>query len=241
MQQHEISPEVITELIQFLSPNIPRYLRQQALDYIVGLSASNQFNIIFQMKNFLLGRSLCRLACEDNVDENCVISSLINVSSADVKCAGYIASNSELIQQCIGYCRDDNVPRSLNAAKLLSNLSLHFPDKLYHALIKDWKDATADIITRLNGTSLCEVTDYLGYILVNLTSVAKVRCLLCDKFRQILRLVDCSERPKRRLIAIDILRNLCFEKMLYKTRELRAKDKREREDDLEKRKLWLMN
>lgn len=65
---------------------------------------------------------------------------------------------------------------------------------------------------RLNDSVSCESTNYLGYVLVNLTSIANVRCLLCETFvQQILPLVDYSKRPERCLIAIDILRNMCFE------------------------------
>lgn len=49
MKQHEISPEVITELMQFLALNTDRNLRQQALDYVIGLSASDHFNVIFKV------------------------------------------------------------------------------------------------------------------------------------------------------------------------------------------------
>ncbi|VDK87877.1 unnamed protein product [Onchocerca ochengi] len=212
MKQNEISPEVITELIQFLSPNIHHHLRQQALDYVIGLSASEQFNVIFQANDFLLGRSLCRLICEDNIDGNNIFPALINATATDVLCAKYVIDNTEFIQRCIEFCRDNSEQYSLNAAKLLSNLSLHFPDRLYDAAMKSWENIVADIIKRLNDSISHENIDYLGYVLVNFTSIASIRFLLCEKFvRQILPLVDCIKRSERCLIAIDILRNLCFE------------------------------
>uniref|UniRef100_A0A0R3RYF5 Protein HGH1 homolog n=1 Tax=Elaeophora elaphi TaxID=1147741 RepID=A0A0R3RYF5_9BILA len=179
MKQHEISPEVIAELIQFLSPNIHHSLRQQALDCVIGLSSSDQFNAIFQAKDFLLGQSLCQLICEDIIDGSDVLPALINVTATDVICAKYVISNTELIKRCIEYCRSNNERR--------------LPE-------------------RLNEPVSDESANYLGYVLVNLTSIAKVRCLLCEKFvQQMLPLVDCNKTPERYLIAIDILRNMCFE------------------------------
>ncbi|KAM3724226.1 Protein HGH1 [Dirofilaria immitis] len=216
MKEHEISPKLIKELVHFLSPNTRRDLRQQVLDYITGLSASNQFGVIFQANDFFLGRSLCRLICEDNTNENDIFPALINATAADVVCAEHIINNIELIQRCIEYCRDDNEQYSLNAAKLLSNLSLRFPDRLYDALMKDWKNIVADIIEKLNDSTSYGNIGYLGYILVNLTSIANIRCILCEKFiRQLLPLVDCNTRSERCLIAIDILRNLCFESRFH--------------------------
>uniref|UniRef100_A0A1I7VHN2 DUF383 domain-containing protein n=1 Tax=Loa loa TaxID=7209 RepID=A0A1I7VHN2_LOALO len=212
MKQNEISPNVIVELIQFLSPDINRNLRQQALDYVIGLSASDQFNVIFQANDFLLGRSLCRLISEDNTGGSDILPALINATATDIVCAKYVIDNTELVQRCVKYCRDGNERCSLNSAKLLSNLSLHFPEALYDALMENWEDFIGNTIKRLSDSSSCEDIEYLGYVLVNLTSIANVRCLLCEKFiRHILPLVDCEKKSKRCLIAIDILRNMCFE------------------------------
>ncbi|VDK85230.1 unnamed protein product [Litomosoides sigmodontis] len=212
MKQHEISPEVITDLIQFLSPNVHHNLRQQALDYIIGLSASDQFNVIFQANDFLLGQSLCQLICEDNANGNDILPTLINATATDVICVKYVISNMELIQRLIEYCRVGDEQRSLNAGKILSNLSLHFPDRLYDVLVKEWDDFIADIIKRLNDSVFYDSTKYLGYVLINLTSIASIRCLLCQKFvQQMLPLMDYNKRPERCLIVIDILRNMCFE------------------------------
>ncbi|KAK6100760.1 hypothetical protein QQG55_1975 [Brugia pahangi] len=212
MKGHEVSPEVINELIQFLSPNVDRNLRQQALDCVIGLSASDHFDVIFQANDFLLGRSLCRLICEGHIDDTDVLPAIINATATEIVCAKYVTDNTELVQRCTEYCRDCNDQYSLNAAKLLTNLSLHFPDNLYDALIKDWDDFISDTIRRLNDSTSCEAADYLGYVLVNFTSIANVRCLLCEKYvRQILPLVDWNRRPRRCLIATDILRNMCFE------------------------------
>ncbi|MCP9258872.1 hypothetical protein DINM_001866 [Dirofilaria immitis] len=87
---------------------------------------------------------------------------------------------------------------------------------LYDALMKDWKNIVADIIEKLNDSTSYGNIGYLGYILVNLTSIANIRCILCEKFiRQLLPLVDCNTRSERCLIAIDILRNLCFESRFH--------------------------
>ncbi|VDM11787.1 unnamed protein product [Wuchereria bancrofti] len=212
MKEHGVSPEVINELIRFLSPNVNRNLRQQALDYVIGLSASDHFDVIFQANDFLLGRSLCRLICEGSIDDTDVLPAIINATATEVVCAKYVTDNTELVQRCIEYSRDCNDRYSLNAAKLLTNLSLHFPDSLYDALVKDWEDFIPDAIRRLNDSMSREAANYLGYVLVNLTSIANVRCLLCEKYvRQILPLVDWNTRPRTCLIAIDILRNMCFE------------------------------
>ncbi|VDN90425.1 unnamed protein product [Brugia pahangi] len=224
MKGHEVSPEVINELIQFLSPNVDRNLRQQALDCVIGLSASDHFDVIFQANDFLLGRSLCRLICEGHIDDTDVLPAIINATATEIVCAKYVTDNTELVQRCTEYCRDCNDQYSLNAAKLLTNLSLHFPDNLYDALIKDWDDFISDTIRRLNDSTSCEADDYLGYVLVNFTSIANVRCLLCEKYvRQILPLVDWNRRPRRLSVRSGTLKRFAYTASIENIKQATAK------------------
>lgn len=63
----------------------------------------------------------------------------------------------------------------------------------------------------LNAKDSADFADYLGYVLVNCTELPKIRREVCDHVKNLLPLISLKNRPKRRLIAVDIVRNLCFD------------------------------
>lgn len=60
--------------------------------------------------------------------------------------------------------------------------------------------------------------DYVGYVLRNLTTVDDVRSQVADQetvFFDLLPLIQQERWQKRKRIAVDILRNLCFDDGLF--------------------------
>ncbi|VDN03352.1 unnamed protein product [Thelazia callipaeda] len=108
-----------------------KYAVQLFIDHLIKLKKLCRFVILFwQAEDFLLAQSLCRLAFTNETDEEEVLKVFINATAVDSVCVGYLLNNIELIKRCMDYCQVNNEHHSTNAAKLLSNLSLHLPEKV---------------------------------------------------------------------------------------------------------------
>ncbi|VDM46836.1 unnamed protein product [Toxocara canis] len=201
----------ISELVQFLEPQTRPDVRHSAIAYIVGISATNEGCELFQKNNFTLGRALCSLFESTPEDRSPLLSALTNIASADAVCANFMIENSALVDITAKSCRERGNIATF-AAKLLSNLSLHFSSKVFERITKVWESFVTDTIALLNESGSGDFVDYMGYVLVNCTAMPRVRRIICEyHLASILPLINQNEKPKRRLIAVDIIRNLCFD------------------------------
>uniref|UniRef100_A0A0M3HSD0 Protein HGH1 homolog n=1 Tax=Ascaris lumbricoides TaxID=6252 RepID=A0A0M3HSD0_ASCLU len=201
----------IFELVQFLEPRTRIDVRRSAIAYIIGVSAADEGPQLFKKEDFALGRALCLLFESTPEDRSPLLSALTNIASVDDVCANYIIEKSDVVTICVRSCRDrENI--ATFAAKLLSNLSLHFASKVFERAVKVWESFVSDIVALLNASDSGDFVDYMGYVLVNCTAMPRVRRLICERhLASILPMVTQNSSPNRRLIAVDIVRNLCFD------------------------------
>uniref|UniRef100_F1KYV4 Protein HGH1 homolog n=1 Tax=Ascaris suum TaxID=6253 RepID=F1KYV4_ASCSU len=201
----------IFELVQFLEPRTRIDVRRSAIAYIIGVSAADEGPQLFKKEDFALGRALCLLFESTPEDRSPLLSALTNIASVDDVCANYIIEKSDVVTICVRSCRDrENI--ATFAAKLLSNLSLHFASKVFETAVKVWESFVSDIVALLNASDSGDFVDYMGYVLVNCTAMPRVRRLICERhLASILPMVTQNSSPNRRLIAVDIVRNLCFD------------------------------
>uniref|UniRef100_A0A158R5S0 DUF383 domain-containing protein n=1 Tax=Syphacia muris TaxID=451379 RepID=A0A158R5S0_9BILA len=185
----------VSELIQFLNHETAPKVRHTALAYVVGVSATTEGLSVFQADTFALTKALCKLFESAPQDQPAIYSALINSTSDGVLIANEVVGNVAVISLSILHCKNSDSLADA-AAKLLSNLSLHFSAK----------------VNLLCSNNSGDYVDYLGYILINCTELPSIRHYICDHgVKSLFPLITQSEKPKRRLIAVDIIRNLCFD------------------------------
>ncbi|VDD89984.1 unnamed protein product [Enterobius vermicularis] len=209
----EASLSAIPELVQFLNAETSPEIRHSAIAYIVGISATAEDEFVptgFAAHNFSLTKSFCALFETVPSDQPALYSGFINITSDDPLTANFVIEHSSVISISTVHCKNQDSLAS-DAAKLLSNLSLHFSSKVLNIVAKEWPAFLTDTIDLLNAKDSADFADYLGYVLVNCTELPKIRREVCDHVKNLLPLISLKNRPKRRLIAVDIVRNLCFD------------------------------
>ncbi|VDK46984.1 unnamed protein product [Anisakis simplex] len=209
--ENQASNSALSELVQFLEPHARTDIRHSAIAYIVGVSATEQGAELFKKDDFALLRAVCSLYESTPSDRSALLSALTNIASSDIVTSNFIIENSRLVTITTESChkRDDVAAFS---AKLLSNLSLHFPSKVFPSIVHIWETFVTDVVALLNENASEDFVDYLGYVLVNSTELRNVRSEICTEHLQsLLPLINQNQQPKRRLIAVNIIRNLCFD------------------------------
>ncbi|VDL80580.1 unnamed protein product [Nippostrongylus brasiliensis] len=96
------------------------------------------------------------------------------------------------------------------SARLLTNLSRHFPDRV-HQLLGEHDSHVLDVLLEMFLTKLDDSTPSLiGYTLVNLSTLSTVRHRLVESklYQKICPLTTVEDKKE---MAVDILRNLAFE------------------------------
>ncbi|KAK0421259.1 hypothetical protein QR680_015142 [Steinernema hermaphroditum] len=213
-----MSESAASELVQFLTVRTRPDVLQAAVGYLMQASAKDEGVQLFMTEDFKIGRALCQLFVDLGGNRSAVFSILTNVVAGSAEAANFVVNQSELVRRCAEVCDKVDGKETLLAAKLLANLSNHFPGKVYEKLSEIWPLFVENAIDLLLKSDSHEAIDYLGYVLVNFSHIHKVRREICSKYlAKFLPLISQRDRPRRRLIAVDIIRNLSFDDENHKT------------------------
>uniref|UniRef100_A0A1I7XAR7 RRM domain-containing protein n=1 Tax=Heterorhabditis bacteriophora TaxID=37862 RepID=A0A1I7XAR7_HETBA len=129
------SAVVMQELIEFLTPSTRLDVRRTALDYVVGLSGAfdGSAGKLFIDNNFALGQALCNLCEATTSDRSQTLSALTNFTSGSAEAADFVLMKSRILQLAYDSCKM-RASYATFAARLLANLSRHFPDRVQDKL-----------------------------------------------------------------------------------------------------------
>ncbi|PIO75051.1 hypothetical protein TELCIR_02936 [Teladorsagia circumcincta] len=201
----------ISELIGFLAPTTRLDVRRTALQYVIALSGAldGSASRLFMNNDCAMGVAVCTL-CESTLsDRSQTLSALTNFSSGSPEVADFILTRSKCTQLAFDACRSQAVFANF-AARLLANLSRHFPDRV-NELLEQHEPKALDVLVDLFSTpSEDSTTSLVGYTLVNLSTLSSVRHRLVDGglLNKICPLTLVEEKKE---MAADILRNMAFE------------------------------
>ncbi|VDK49812.1 unnamed protein product [Cylicostephanus goldi] len=136
MGESEDNGKAMTELIGFLTPTTRLDVRRAALDYVISVSGAldGSAGRLFLGNDCAMGKAICELCEATMSDRSHTLSALTNFSSGSAEVASYILTNSKCAQLAFDACRT----RALYAnfgARLLANLSRHFPDRVNELLV----------------------------------------------------------------------------------------------------------
>ncbi|TKR67382.1 hypothetical protein L596_023543 [Steinernema carpocapsae] len=207
-----MSESAASELAQFLSIRTRPDVLQAAVSYLVQISAKDEGVQLFTTEDFKVGRALCQLFVELGGNRSAIFTVLTNIVAGSAEVANFVVNQSELVRRCAEVCDKVDGKECLLAAKLLANLSTHFPGKVYEKLNDIWPRFVENAVDLLLKSDSHEAIDYLGYVLVNFSHISKVRKEICSAYmKKFLPLISQKDKPRRRMIAIDIIRNLSFD------------------------------
>ncbi|CAI4228974.1 unnamed protein product [Auanema sp. JU1783] len=198
--------EVLAELVTFLTPTTRLDVRRAALDQILGISGSldGSASGFFLQSNVTLGKAICNL-CESSIaDRTLTFAVLTNFASGSPEVSDYILSNTKVPLLAYDACKLA-APFAANGSKLLANLSRHSPDRI-HQLLTEHDAKYMETIFELIAY---DTIVFLGYIIVNVASVAAHRTLISGFLNKVYPLLTLSDAHRE--IAADILRNLAFD------------------------------
>ncbi|EYC42262.1 hypothetical protein Y032_0537g3109 [Ancylostoma ceylanicum] len=200
-----------SELIGFLTPTTRLDVRRAALDYVIAVSGAldGSASRLFLEDYCAMGEAVCRL-CENTLaDRSHTLSALTNFSSGSAEVANYILAQSKCAQLAFDACRS-RAPYANFGARLLANLSRHFPDRVGDLLAAHETKALSVLVELFSTPTEDSFSSLIGYTIVNLSTLSSVRhTLVNDKLlASICSLISVEEKKE---IAADILRNLAFE------------------------------
>ncbi|WKX98712.1 hypothetical protein Q1695_013973 [Nippostrongylus brasiliensis] len=203
--------KAVEELIGFLEPATRLDIRRTALQYVIALSAALDGSAarLFMANDFAMGKAVCKL-CESTLsDRSHTLSALTNFSSASAEVASFILTHSKCTQLAYDSAKTEQMLANVSA-RLLTNLSRHFPDRV-HQLLGEHDPHVLDVLLEMFLTKLDDSTPSLiGYTLVNLSTLSTVRHRLVESklYQKICPLTTVEDKKE---MAVDILRNLAFE------------------------------
>ncbi|ETN74054.1 hypothetical protein NECAME_13238 [Necator americanus] len=215
MEDTEDDNKATTELIGFLTPTTRLDVRRAALDYVIAVSGvlDGSASRLFLDNDYAMGEAVCKL-CENTLsDRSHTLSALTNFSSGSAEVANYILSRSKCAQLAFDACRS-RAPFANFGARLLANLSRHFPVKVADLLTAQ-EEKALDILVELFVTrSEDSFSSLIGYTLVNFSTLSTTRHSLVNGglLPKICSVISVDEKKS---IAADILRNLAFEDSLH--------------------------
>uniref|UniRef100_A0AAF5DD52 Protein HGH1 homolog n=1 Tax=Strongyloides stercoralis TaxID=6248 RepID=A0AAF5DD52_STRER len=205
------NPTLVTELAQFIDPKARSDLRNLAISHLVGTGTTDGNHEIFISENFKVTKALMNVFEKLKEEREKVLTIFTNLTASSGVIANYLINNSTLPEIAIEYIKSKE-SLALLSSKLLSNLSRHYPEKIFEKFNTNWDNFLCDIMDMLLKKDLEECTDFLGYILINFSQLESFRKKITTKvLSQLFPLLKQTDKPKRRLMAIDILRNLSFD------------------------------
>ena len=136
----------MSELIGFLTPTTRLDVRRGALEYIVGVSGAldGSAGRLFIARDFELGKvcfscfsklfqALSTLCESSAADRSPCLAALTNFASGSPDAAAFIIDSTKIAVIAYHSCRL-GAPYATYAARLLANISRHFPDRVYEQL-----------------------------------------------------------------------------------------------------------
>uniref|UniRef100_A0A0N5CGR5 Protein HGH1 homolog n=1 Tax=Strongyloides papillosus TaxID=174720 RepID=A0A0N5CGR5_STREA len=209
------SPTLVTELAQFIDPKVRPDLRSLAITHLIGTGTTGDSHEIFISENFKITKALVNVFDKVKEERVNIMTIFINLTAASGVVAKHLINNTELPLMAIN-CIKSREPLAALSSKLLSNLSHHYPENIYEKFNNHWSDFLTHVLDMLLKKDMEECTDFLGLVLINFSQLQSFRGILTHKaLSQLFPLLKQSEQPKRRLMAIDIMRNLSFDDNLH--------------------------
>ncbi|VDM72763.1 unnamed protein product [Strongylus vulgaris] len=150
MGESQDDGKAMSELIGFLTPTTRLDVRRAALDYVIAVSGAldGSASRLFLNNDCAMGEAVCKLCEETLSDRSQTLSALTNFSSGSAEVANYILTKSKCAQLSFDACRS----RALFAnfgARLLANLSRHFPDRVNELLLAHEREALSVLVGEL--------------------------------------------------------------------------------------------
>ncbi|KAJ1371161.1 hypothetical protein KIN20_033049 [Parelaphostrongylus tenuis] len=216
VKEHD-NAKTIAEFVRFLTPLTRPDLRRTALEYVLSFSGSRDDSAacFFTYNNFEIVGAICQL-CQDSVsDRSEAFCILTNCSSESDDVANFILNHS----RCAQIAFDASQSRegyANSAARLLANLSRHFPDRVNDALIAHEPNHLDILIELFSSPSEKPFSRLIGYTLVNLSTLCSVRYELVNS-KRLSKICPLTVVDEKKEMAADILRNLAFEDALHST------------------------
>uniref|UniRef100_A0AC35TH27 Protein HGH1 homolog n=1 Tax=Rhabditophanes sp. KR3021 TaxID=114890 RepID=A0AC35TH27_9BILA len=206
-----------TELAEFLDPKARADVRHAAISHLNQLAVAQELSI-FTTDDFIILKALAVLFGELRGERVTILSIFTNLTANSGVVTNYLIEKTQMPMGILVCIKASN-PWATASGKLLANISRQFPEKALHFVEKDWPNYLDEMMDLLLKTDLEECADYLGYFMINISQIPKVRKILAvDKvLGELYPLVQQSEKPKRRLMAVLILRNLSFDDNLHTT------------------------
>ena len=207
----------LDELFSFLSLNTRLDLKSTALEYVLGMTGSEEGRSF--VKN---NQEVMRLLLELTTDEQPLISrdahlALLNLSAVDELAEHLI--DLEVIPRFLEFLVDSKWTHADMICMILSNLTRQGKgaDAFVKAVTTDGKPSLFQLIDVFDRTGYNKDANfhYLGAVFSNVTQTPAARILLLDRSRCIVpRLLPYTQFQGsviRRGGVVGLLRNLCFE------------------------------
>ncbi|KHJ97239.1 hypothetical protein OESDEN_02777 [Oesophagostomum dentatum] len=147
--------KAIAELIGFLTPTTRLDVRRKALDYVIAVSGAldGSASRLFLENDCAMGEAVCRLCENTMADRSHTLSALTNFSSGSAEVANHILTRSKCAQLAFDACRSQ-APFANFGARLLANLSRHFPDRVLDLLVAHEEKALNALVGGLLSNAL---------------------------------------------------------------------------------------
>ncbi|KAF8357128.1 hypothetical protein PRIPAC_92123, partial [Pristionchus pacificus] len=224
--REEMAPEVIADLVQFLDPTTRLDVRRQALQIVLGLSfpLDGSAERAFCSQDFMIGKAICRLCIATASDRLGCLTGICNFASMSKEVVNYILHHqTEVIK--IAYTEAFAATEcSEYAARLLANCTRVFPGETHLRLLAVDPKCVEKLVERMTESAEGSPSNTLGYSLVNLATVSRVRRELTKRrddhggksmLHKLYPALMQSENGERRRIAADVCRNCTFDDALH--------------------------
>jgi hypothetical protein len=202
--------ELVADFLQFLTRSTRPDVRRISLTYLVSNASAAEEENIVHAENFAILKQLLTLYNQSDVEDDLVLTVFVNSTSVSYDCAAIIAENNGAVKKSVLECQKE-AAHCLRAAQLLSNLSRHHPGRLLVYLDEHWPKAYEHIVDLQLSTRDEQFVEYMGYVLVNLSTVRKARKSILPLVPKLIPLLGMEVQSDRRMTAVSIFRNLSFD------------------------------
>lgn len=208
----------INELVQFLKLDTKTEVKDEALNLLLGLSATEEY-VTSLVRNTKIIQSVLQLTEDKNVKiSKSALLFFINVTTTEVgvkELLKYKNSNDKsVLCNFIGYVLDSNKLNADAACMILSNVTR--VEEELDLCVDEFLpriDSILNAFTNNNYNKNCNL-HYLGPVFCNLTRSCRIRSWLTDTdppfLLKILPFCNYNESVIRKGGAVGVVRNLCF-------------------------------
>lgn len=210
----------LSELLSFLSLDSRLDVKRTALEYVVGLTGSEEGKEWVKSNKDILGKLLDLLSDHNETISKDAHLAVVNLS-ADQAIADYLLDS---IPQFLCYLQNSQWRNADKLCTILSNLSRFETGAqcLFKALTEAEKSASGmtfyqlvDIFDQWRSYNDCANFHYLASVFLNLSQIREARKLFLDQFKCILpKLLPYAQfagSQIRRGGIAGLIKNLCFE------------------------------